>query len=222
MELIHAFLCLSCSFMDRGHYVLHSIQALSNFPWSTEHGFYLKSMTRHQPPHLDSSWGIRYKTMSCIYSIVSLFTTSPRLVFTSRYAGCICIMWPLHIICTVCYLLFLVEVCWSGENIVSYTGGKTRNRDFTCGRHDEWLVAEVSAELLLLARWAPHFDYKSPAGGQQGFLWQWLGAITHEDAVWPAPAWASGLTQWESYLILRKTMPPQKLWRGSFVRQWIT
>ena len=49
---------------------------------------------------------------------------------------------------------------------------------------------------------------------QQGICGQWLGAMTHEDAGWPAPAWAPGLTQRESYLILRKTIPLQKLWRG--------
>ena len=49
---------------------------------------------------------------------------------------------------------------------------------------------------------------------QQGICGQWLRAMTHEDAGWPAPAWAPGLTQRESYLILRKTIPLQKLWRG--------
>ena len=39
--------------------------------------------------------------------------------------------------------------------------------------------------------------------------------MTHEDADWPAPAWAPGITQWESYLILRKTIPLQKLGRGA-------
>ena len=44
--------------------------------------------------------------------------------------------------------------------------------------------------------------------GAQHEIWgQWLGAVTHEDAGWPAPAWATGLTQRESFLILRKTIP---------------
>ena len=50
---------------------------------------------------------------------------------------------------------------------------------------------------------------------QQGIWGQWPGAMTHEDAGWSAPAWAPGLTQRESYLILPNTIPPQKLWLGS-------
>ena len=44
-------------------------------------------------------------------------------------------------------------------------------------------------------------------GAQQGIWGQWLGAMTLEDAGWPAPAWAPGLTQRETFLILRKTIP---------------
>ena len=51
-------------------------------------------------------------------------------------------------------------------------------------------------------------------GAQQGLWGQWLGTVTHEDAGWPDPARAPGLTQRESFLILRKTIPLQKLLRG--------
>ena len=53
---------------------------------------------------------------------------------------------------------------------------------------------------------------------QQGICGQWLGAMTHEDAGWPAPAWAPGLTQRESYLILRKTTLSRSSGGGSSCR----
>ena len=66
-------------------------------------------------------------------------------------------------------------------------------------------ITKICAEPLL-ARWVPHFDYNSPAGN----LGAMLAAVTHdEDAGWPAPAWAPGLTQRESFLVLRKTIPPK-------------
>ena len=69
-------------------------------------------------------------------------------------------------------------------------------------------ITEICAETLL-ARWAPRFDYNSSTGGQQGIWVQWLWAVTHEDAGWPASAWAPGLTQRKSFLVLRKTSPLQ-------------
>ena len=65
-------------------------------------------------------------------------------------------------------------------------------------------ITEICAELLL-ARWARILTKIA----QQGIWGQWLGAMTHEDAGWPGPAWAHGLTQLESYLILQKKIPLQ-------------
>ena len=82
----------------------------------------------------------------------------------------------LHDICIYIYELFIAFVCF----VVSLRKSVLRR----CWQ-DEHRILTIIA--------------------QQGICGQWLGAMTHEDAGWPAPAWAPGLTQRESYLILRKT-----------------
>ena len=86
------------------------------------------------------------------------------------------------------------------------------------------IITEICAEPLL-ERWAPHLTKIAQQGAKQGIWGQCLGAVTHEDVGWPAPAWVPGLTQQESFLILQKTIPLQELLtleRDCLVSQWIT
>ena len=81
-----------------------------------------------------------------------------------------------------CYSREWVCILWKAirENISS------RSKIFEQYHHKNVAyVTEICAGPLL-ARWAPHFNNSISTGGQQEIWGQWLEAVTHENAGWPA------------------------------------
>ena len=110
------------------------------FHWSAGHGlsgFDMKNMTRHQLPPLDFSWGIYCETMSCMYSILSLFH---HLAHTHVY---------IQICSAYLHAVTIVQVCWSGSDVAPSTGGHDPEEGDGLWR-PRWVVAGLFTALISL------------------------------------------------------------------------
>ena len=105
---------------------------------------------------------------------------------------------------------------WSGSALVTHSTQATPPWQFATAVHS--YITEICAELLL-ARWAPHFDYNSPAG----YFWVVAGSNDPWRCGLASPSMGSWINSAGVLPHFAEDDPSlEALEGGRTVRQWIT